>query len=260
MLDLLPKNDKINVDKKCYVNQIKNKSGEFSEERPAFGISYPPSLALCFFLEGEMKKICLQCGKEFEKPSYERLGVFKRRKYCNILCSNESKKGIKRPPFSKEWKRKMSESGKKKVMTPEHIRKIRENHNPLKGSKHPFWKGGKTKNKKGYVLISKKEHPYSSKYGLIFEHRLVMEEHIGRYLTPEEVVHHNNGIPDDNRIENLKLFKSQSIHISSHKKNFVCNVAGCKNKYLANGYCNLHYKRWRKWKDPLITLLPRRKR
>lgn len=46
----------------------------------------------------------------------------------------------------------------------------------------------------------------------ISEHRLVMERHIGRKLTPNEVVHHINHDPLDNRIENLRLYASRAEH------------------------------------------------
>lgn len=65
----------------------------------------------------------------------------------------------------------------------------------------PNWKGGRIRTSSGYIQI----HVGSpKKYEM--EHRLVMEQHLGRKLLPQENVHHINGIRDDNRIENLELW------------------------------------------------------
>ena len=50
------------------------------------------------------------------------------------------------------------------------------------------------------------------KDGYVMEHRLVMAGAMGRCLSRQEVVHHLNHDSMDNRLDNLKLFASNSLH------------------------------------------------
>jgi hypothetical protein len=51
----------------------------------------------------------------------------------------------------------------------------------------------------------------------IDEHRLVMERHVGRKLSFNEVVHHKDGNGRNNKIENLEI-RSRSNHTKMHIK------------------------------------------
>lgn len=93
----------------------------------------------------------------------------------------------------------------------------------------------------GYVFIHNKKHPKNKK-GYVLEHRLVVEKNIGRYLKPDEMIHHINEIRHDNRINNLKIV-SRSEHSKIHypkgkkfgaglnpKKGEDCNFSKLKEK------------------------------
>lgn len=59
-------------------------------------------------------------------------------------------------------------------------------------------------NKFGYRMISWKLP--TGRFVQRPEHRIVMENHLGRQLRPRENIHHINGNKSDNRIENLELW------------------------------------------------------
>lgn len=85
-----------------------------------------------------------------------------------------------------------------------------------KGNKHIKWKGGIIRRPNhGYVYVYQPNHPHNVGH-YVKEHRLVMEKHLGKYLKPNEAVHHRNGIKDDNRIKNLEIVKY------AHRGKVVC--------------------------------------
>lgn len=83
---------------------------------------------------------------------------------------------------------------------------------PLR-EQRPNWKGG-VKIVKGYYYARTPGHPHASKHGnYVAVHRLVMEQKIGRYLLPTEVVDHIDGDPANNRPDNLRVFESNAEHL-----------------------------------------------
>lgn len=89
---------------------------------------------------------------------------------------------------------------------------------PPEGDRHPGWKGGRTIDKDGYVLVYAPDHPDCNSNGYIREHRLVMERHLGRRLLPTEVVHHDEEGKECNELRNLKLYETNGAHLAETLK------------------------------------------
>jgi hypothetical protein len=85
--------------------------------------------------------------------------------------------------------------------------------------RQPSFRGHRCVDSRGYVLVRVRKA--AGKWTTKLEHRLIMERALGRSLDRNEVVHHKNGIRDDNRIENLEpmeLAKHFSLHRQQIKR------------------------------------------
>ena len=111
-----------------------------------------------------------------------------------------------------------------------------------RGSKNFAWKGGRF-HQDGYIAVyvplDDFFYPMAQTRGYVLEHRLVMAKHLNRCLLPWEIVHHINGIRDDNRVENLELIADQRFHlidsvVKRHIKRLEKQIELLKRKILGN--------------------------
>lgn len=130
-----------------------------------------------------MKK-CIRCNSIFTKKTNTSRNDFNKQKFCNISCFRKS---------------------------------LSENLFKKRGKNSIFWKGG-IQYHKGYKYVYAPDHPYRARELYVGEHRLVVEEHIGRFIKKSEFVHHINGDRLDNRIENLYLCKDGKEHTAIHRQ------------------------------------------
>ena len=92
----------------------------------------------------------------------------------------------------------------------------------MSGKNSPVWKNGFFRHD-GYHIICVNGQR-------VLKHRHVMEQHIDRPLKKTEIVHHVDGNPSNNSIDNLVIISSQAKHNNSHattyrdKKRKQCTV------------------------------------
>lgn len=112
---------------------------------------------------------CTECGVFFMvKPSHT-----KTRKCCSLECSKKYRAKIMAGERNHQYGRRREQRGK-------------------------VYKGGRRVSSWGYILVL-----VGDKYE--FEHRVVMENALGRRLSRLECVHHKNHDRTDNRLENLEV-------------------------------------------------------
>jgi len=122
--------------------------------------------------------------------------------------------GLKGHKTSTETKAKLSAALRGRKYSAETLQKM----SAAKIGRKISWQTGRRKDYHGYIYIYSPDHPHCTSQGYVLEHRLVMEAYLGRVLLPTEIVHHINGIRDDNRIENLMRFDSSADHSNWHQE------------------------------------------
>lgn len=149
----------------------------------------------------KVKLICWYCKKEFELNACETRVKENRVHYCSTKCRDEARKTGKII--------KCKNCGNEFYTT----------RNEFCSSKCTYEYKSKTYNHKlymenGYLIKFKKGY---NKKGNVKLHRLIMEEHLGRNLTSDEIVHHIDENKLNNDISNLQVM-TRGEHSRLHRK------------------------------------------
>jgi hypothetical protein len=111
---------------------------------------------------------------------------------------------------------------------------------------------GRNRQTKEYVRTSK-YHPMKRLQRL---HRVIMEQHLGRTLHDNEVVHHRNGDRLDNRIDNLEVMtlREHARHHNHDKHRYFQHCLQCGQTTQSHSFCRNHYRTMRQARARLDAL------
>jgi hypothetical protein len=104
-----------------------------------------------------------------------------------------------------------------------------------------------------YEYVFAPNHPNKNHRGKVYRHRLVMEAHIGRYLTKDEIVHHKDEDPHNNDISNLEIMsrpKHKQHHWAKDFTNVLCIL--CNSKTYTNPTTGKQH--WTKHEDGYLCM------
>ncbi len=209
----------------------------------------------CSQYNEDMKKRCATCDKEFLVPPSN-----SKKRWCSRVCYDaDRRKGWPSHQILSELYEKqqfsitmisarlgISESsifdamryhgivsrsaGEGIKLAHQQGRVNKSNHR--RGFTHPQWKGGRSHCGGGYIRILEPEHHRANHHGYVLEHVLVWEKHHKQELPQGWVVHHLNGITNDNRPENL-------VGLPTKKHNLIFKAKAQRIKQLEDEVAKL---------------------
>ena len=164
-------------------------------------------------------KIKMRC----EKCEKNHNGTFGSGRFCSRSCANSR-------VHSEETKQKISRSIKKFAQSEEGIDLIKiqaaKKRKCLFPKPLPISSISLRNKRSPYVYAKKKEARYISMH----QHRLLMEQCLGRKLHTDEIVHHIDGNTKNNKIKNLQVMcrsKHRSLHNKKHTEYIDINCTQC---------------------------------